>query len=122
MHLFTCCSRAASVGGIPSIDRPLFAKNLFLSILTSEHVLVQSYSSTTNLSIVLIVCVEISFDADARQTKASVTSGKVFQIAHVFFPHPAIVETVSQPVIAWSTGSGLDFSGPRHARSLCAAM
>ena len=59
-------------------------KAFFLSIWTSEHVLGWSYSSTRNLLIVLIVlvCVEITFGADARQRKASVTSGKVFQTAH----------------------------------------
>ena len=68
------------------------------------------------------MCAEISF-GDARQGNASVTSGKVFLTAHaVFFPRPVKAETVSQPVIAWNTGSDLDFSGPRHARSSCAAM
>ena len=98
------------------------SKSFFRALSTYVHVLVLSKSRTTNLSIMPMVFSGISSGASPSDSSASVSSGSDFQVDHaVFFPCPAKLETVSQPVKAWNIGSAHAILGPRLAAILCAA-
>ena len=119
--LLQCCIRAACVGGILS-NKFFLGKSFFRALSTYVHVLVLSKSRTTNLSIMPMVFSGISSGASPSDSSASVSSGSDFQVDHaVFFPCPAKLETVSQPVKAWNIGSAHAILGPRLAAISCAA-
>lgn len=65
------------MGGIPSSDRHSLAESFCRAKLTSEHVCLCGHNSnTTNLSMIEMLCGEISVGVDARQRNAFVTEGK----------------------------------------------
>src|SRR6267154_245774 len=71
----------------------------FLAPFTSTMSLIRSYISITNRSSSNTDSGLISLGMDSSSEKASLTSGKYFQISQtVFFPLPAKAETVSHPV------------------------
>ena len=76
--LLTCSFKAAFVGGISCILLFL-AKSFLLSLLMSVHLLVRSYISITNLSMMLIALLGISAGAKYSNSNASVSSGSTVQ-------------------------------------------
>ena len=70
----------------------------------------------TNLSIMFIASSGISFGPSASINNASVSSSSDVHVDHaVFFPCPAKLDTVSQPVKAWNISRAHDISGLRLA-------
>lgn len=84
---FVCCSRAAPVGGMFSIDLPLVVNMCFLAAFTVVSVQVRSYRSTTYAS---NTDMQSSLNAEGSVNKVEntgVTSSKDFHMSTaVFFP------------------------------------
>ena len=83
-----CCTSAAAVGGIASIDLALVLKICFLAESTLISVQVRSYSSTTQdsstdmqASLILVGCVD-------KVKNTGVTSLKDFQMSNAVFSPP----------------------------------
>ena len=97
--LFTCCSRAALVGGI---NCTLFFENSFFRALSmSVVVLVRSYKRMTNLSMQCRMSSGMVLRAEATFGSASVNSGSTAEMAEaVLLPCPAKLDTVSHLVRA----------------------
>ena len=94
----TCCSNAASVGGMFSIFREPCANNSFPTPL-SEHVLL--YTTTRNLSIPSRVSELTYTGCRARSGKASIADGQDLQANRAdFCSWPRQLDTVSHPLAA----------------------
>ena len=121
--LLACWRSAPFVGGMLLTSLPFLANRSNLTIFTSLPVLVLSYKSTTNLSIVSIAASTSPscgcfFISDAN---CPVIYGYMLHVSHaVRLPLPEKHETVSPPVNAWNIGCARHLSSPIAAHILWA--